>query len=258
MPSMHLQNVTSISEHPSSSSLLFNLHYVDLTKLVNVSIHFELQPIQKNLSYLLIYRFDRSPVFNRSMRLIDGWTLLCSASKTIQRFVWRWSFPLFEIGRMIVSTRISLEMSKPPVIIRSFLVFENWTLLKHWPRALTLHHQVHRRSPNDCLLLPTIDFVSLLLLVIISTTIISGDPMECESVSPLLPLSLSLSLTHVLNQVGPLSNQSHTQCFSTHLTRFTSGFTVLPAPVNWNYVFANADFLKNKTIYLTVIVVSSV
>ena len=28
---------------------------------------------------------------------------------------------------------------------------------------------------------------------------------------------------------------------------------MLPKPINWNYVFANADFAKNKTIYLTVI-----
>ena len=31
---------------------------------------------------------------------------------------------------------------------------------------------------------------------------------------------------------------------------------ILPAPTNWNYVFAHADFLQNKTIYLTVITVS--
>jgi hypothetical protein len=31
---------------------------------------------------------------------------------------------------------------------------------------------------------------------------------------------------------------------------------ILPAPINWNYVFANADFLKNKTIYLTIVCVS--
>ena len=55
--------------------------------------------------------------------------------------------------------------------------------------------------------------------------------------------------------VGPLTNFDQTQCYSTHLTKFTGGFQVLPAPINWNYVFANADFLKNKTIYLTVICV---
>ncbi len=57
-------------------------------------------------------------------------------------------------------------------------------------------------------------------------------------------------------QVGPLTNYNETQCFSTHLTSFAGGFMILPAPVNWNYVFANAGFLKNKTIYLTVICLS--
>jgi hypothetical protein len=56
--------------------------------------------------------------------------------------------------------------------------------------------------------------------------------------------------------VGPLTNYDQTQCFSTHLTSFAGGFVVLPAPINWNYVFANAAFMKNKTIYLTVICVS--
>jgi hypothetical protein len=31
---------------------------------------------------------------------------------------------------------------------------------------------------------------------------------------------------------------------------------VLSAPVNWAYVFVNASFLQNKTVYLTVICVS--
>ncbi len=57
-------------------------------------------------------------------------------------------------------------------------------------------------------------------------------------------------------KVGPLTNHYQTQCFSTHLTTFAGGFLVLPAPINWNYVFANADFAKNKTVYLTVICVS--
>ena len=56
--------------------------------------------------------------------------------------------------------------------------------------------------------------------------------------------------------VGPLTSFDQTHCLSSHLTKFTGGFQVLPAPINWNYVFANADFLKNKTIYLTVICVT--
>ena len=56
--------------------------------------------------------------------------------------------------------------------------------------------------------------------------------------------------------VGPLTNEEITQCFSTHLSTFAGGFAVLPTPINWNYVFANADFLRNQTIYLTVICVS--
>jgi hypothetical protein len=56
--------------------------------------------------------------------------------------------------------------------------------------------------------------------------------------------------------VGLLTNHYETQCFSTHLTTFASSFVVLPAPINCNYVFANADFLINKTVYLTVIYVS--
>lgn len=58
-------------------------------------------------------------------------------------------------------------------------------------------------------------------------------------------------------QVGPLTNHYQTQCFSTHLTTFAGGFIVLPEPINWNYVFANADFMKNKTVYITMIVMAT-
>ncbi len=53
-----------------------------------------------------------------------------------------------------------------------------------------------------------------------------------------------------------MTNFNKTQCFSTHLTTFAAGFVILPAPVNWNYVFANSDLSQNQIIYLTVICVS--
>ena len=74
---MFFQNVTSLDLHHQ----LFNLHHVDLTGMSDVSVHFEMHPLVNNLSYLLIYRFDHSPVLNTSLQQIDGWSLFCPASK---------------------------------------------------------------------------------------------------------------------------------------------------------------------------------
>ena len=49
------------------------------------------------------------------------------------------------------------------------------------------------------------------------------------------------------------TNLTHTHCVSNHLTTFAGGFIVLPAQINFNYVWANASFLQNPVIYSTVI-----
>lgn len=54
-----------------------------------------------------------------------------------------------------------------------------------------------------------------------------------------------------------MTNHRRTQCLSTHLSTFAAGFLVLPTAIDWKYVFANADFNKNRTVYLTIIVVIS-
>jgi polycystin 1L2 len=46
----------------------------------------------------------------------------------------------------------------------------------------------------------------------------------------------------------------HTHCSSNHLTYFAGGLMVMPNQINMQYVFANAAFAKNYTIYLTLIV----
>ena len=57
-------------------------------------------------------------------------------------------------------------------------------------------------------------------------------------------------------RVGSKTNVNETECYSSHLTRFAGGFIVLPEPINWNYVFVHADFVRNRTIYLTLICIS--
>ena len=45
-----------------------------------------------------------------------------------------------------------------------------------------------------------------------------------------------------------------THCTSNHLTSFAGGLVVIPSTINFQYVFANASFTQNLTIYLTIIV----
>lgn len=78
IPDMSIENVTLIDNRT-----FFNLHYVNITtsSAVSVSINLEMKPMNDNVSYLMIYRFDQSPQLNSSIRLIDGWTLFCSSSE---------------------------------------------------------------------------------------------------------------------------------------------------------------------------------
>ena len=54
-------------------------------------------------------------------------------------------------------------------------------------------------------------------------------------------------------EILPDSNITHAHCVSYHLTEFAGGFIVLPNKIDFNSVFANADFLKNPTVYAIVI-----
>jgi hypothetical protein len=72
---MNLQNVTSINS--TNQNLLFYLNYINITTSLSISIHFEIHPLNPNISYLFIYKYDQTPQLNSSINLIDGWTLFC-------------------------------------------------------------------------------------------------------------------------------------------------------------------------------------
>ena len=211
VPPMILQNVTASSLVAHAQT--FNLHYANLSAMTaSFSIHLQLRPMNSNLSYLLIYKFDQSPRLNSSITDIDGWTLLCSSDLHTyfldnQQTTGRRSI-IFGI-RQLTTTEAnrwctnSSSQGDPPRSDQPFRFTDNYELRLYTSGCYYL--DVDHRWRSDLL------------------------------------------------QVGPLTNLSQTQCLSSHLTTFAGGFLVLPTPINWNYVFANADFAKNKTIYLTVI-----
>jgi polycystin 1L2 len=45
-----------------------------------------------------------------------------------------------------------------------------------------------------------------------------------------------------------------TYCRANHLTSFGTGFFVVPNEINFDYIFANASFQDNLTIYIVVII----
>ncbi len=79
IPSMTLQNVTASNAAPHNQ--LFNLNFIDISNSLPISVHFEIHPLNINLGYLFIYKFDSSPILNSSVNKIDGWTLFCPSSK---------------------------------------------------------------------------------------------------------------------------------------------------------------------------------
>ena len=72
IPPMSRENVTDYQG--------FSFHSVDLTP--TSSIHLEMHPLNINLSFTFIYRFDRAPVLNASRPEIDGWAIFSPSSNT--------------------------------------------------------------------------------------------------------------------------------------------------------------------------------
>ncbi|CAF4173255.1 unnamed protein product, partial [Adineta steineri] len=217
IPSMVLQNVTSMNYTPHNQ--LFDFHYLNITSSLSISIHFEIQPLNISLAYLFIYKFDQLPQLNTSINNIDGWTLFCPLNLT------------------------------------------NETLYKYF-----IDNQ--QTSDHQSIIYGLRELNSTEMMNTCSNTSISSLPITDQrfNFTSNYQLRIYTSGCYYLDKnnqwksdgltVGPLTNHYETQCFSTHLTSFAGGFVILPESINWNYVFANADFMKNKTIYLTVICVS--
>ena len=71
----------------------------------------------------------------------------------------------------------------------------------------------------------------------------------------MLALPSSQYILYFSLQVGPNTTKDLTQCFTTHLTDFASTWIVPPTPLDFHYIFSNAGFLQNLTIYITTIVI---
>ena len=69
IPPMILQKVTTLNSTLHNQS--FHYHYMNITNSFSISAHIAFRPLNTNLTYLFIYKFDDVPQWNQS----DGWTI---------------------------------------------------------------------------------------------------------------------------------------------------------------------------------------
>ena len=216
IPPMALQNVTSINGSPHRQ--VFSMHFSNITTTLPISVHFEMRPLNPSLAYLFVYRFDSGPQVNSSVQLIDGWTSFCPSSLSATG-----------LHSYFIDNQQTLNHQSLIVGLRELSAAE---ITDACSNASAKKLPITDRRSN---------FSANYELRVYTSGCYYLDANNAWQVDGLV--------------VGSLTDHHQTRCTSTHLTSFAGGFIVLPAPVNWSYVFANADFAKNKTIYITLMVV---
>ena len=252
LPAFVRQNATDIRNQ------LFNLHFVNITQANHstaMSIHILVRPMNINQTYLFIYKLDGIPHLTRSAVNIDGWSPLCPQSKfhglvTQQSWSVKSHVDLNSDGEYVHFVDARHTMQRRSIIFGLREMNADAVADQCTNTSATLHPPVIVSSSNF-----TSDY-ELQVFTSACHYLDAQNNWKSDGVWVRLrdrrdaePGGISVF------QVGPKTNQHQTQCFSTHLTTFASGFSVLPTSLNWNYVFANAGFVRNKTIYIAVIIV---
>ena len=211
IPPMILQNVSSKFNNEQ-----FNYHYVNITSSFSISVHIEINPLDENISYLIVYQFDRLPKWND----YHQWKVLSPLNLT-KDGIYKY-FIDNEQTKDHQSVLFGIRQLKPNEI-HSFQTKSSSTT----------------NLPN---LNTKFNFTCDYDLRIYTSGCYYLDENENWKSDGLL--------------VGSETSFYQTQCYSKQLKTFSTSLTFFPKLIDWNYVFANADFLRNKTIYLTVISVS--
>ena len=179
-----------------------------------------MHPLNTTIAYLFIYKFDQTPQLNSSLNTIDGWTLFCPS-------------------RLTNESVYTYFLDNQQTLSHQSLIFglRELTSMEIFEYCSTNSSSNHLPITDE-----TFNFTSDYELRIYTSGCYYLDSNNNYQ---------SDGLT-----VGSLTNHYQTECFSTHLTSFAGGFIVLPSPINWSYVFTHLDFARNKTVYLTVIIIS--
>ena len=194
----------------------------------NQSIHIQIKPVNKSVSYLTLLKFGDNP-----------------------------SFQYYDIINFFCPTDLITENGNESY----YLLFANMSKVNAF-KGYVGFSIFEANSNSNCMnksSFNSIDYLSALS---------ARNQTNSSSFSSNFELRTYLSgcyytdpLTNKWSSYGMEilfdSNLTHAHCQTSHLTVFASGFIVLPNAINFNYVWSNASFLQNIVVYCTVITLVS-
>ena len=198
-----------------------------ITTKRNVSIHYHIKPNNKSLAYFTALKFRSNPYLNSTHFLFDLWNIFCPKDLRTES---NESFYVFFVNMShTIDYKGFVGFGVKELNEKEFKYFcqGNETNLTHY---LDRENRANLSSE------------------ISTRVILSG----CYYADKLTGIYSSYGM-----EILETTNTTHTQCKSNHLTQFAGGWLTVPSGINFDDVFAHASFLDNITIYMTVIVIST-
>ena len=209
----------------------------------NVSVHIQIRPDStnsKNLmttGYLLLLKFGDTPGLDVTTKYFDEWSIYCPSTDLLQEYNDSYYLFFMNISR-----------------VNSFNGYVGYSIRELNSTQLSMvdcNNKTDISALNT--IVNTIDFSSSSNI----STFTNNFYLRVYSAGCYyMDTTNNKWSTYGMEILGD-TNITHTHCQSNHLTSFAGGFVVLPNEINFNNVWANADFTKNPVIYITCIVLVS-
>jgi hypothetical protein len=209
----------------------------------NSSLHVQIKPDNLNPSiismvgYLFLLKFGDNPVLSSTTKYFDEWSIYCPSTDLIPEY--NESYYLFFMNM----TRVN-----------SFNGYVGYSLRELNSTQLSMINCSNKTDISAMnTIINTLDFSTSSNMSLFTNNFwLRVYSAGCYY----MDTATNKWSTFGMEILGD-TNITHTHCQSNHLTSFAGGFVVLPNEINFNNVWANADFTKNPVIYATCIALVS-
>jgi hypothetical protein len=250
------QNITNLSDYfyfgiprknkiPSFKQLIYNTNYTnDPNNLLtldgfiipnnNVSIHYQLKPNNNlTIGYFIVLKFGSNPYLNKTIKSFDIFQIFCPSLNDLTNENNESFYTLFANMSNTINFKGFIGIGIKQLSTNEFI---NYCSTNNNNNRYSIDKIDNKNKVNFTNNISVRVFLSGCYYINKTTGLYSSYGMEVLSTS----------------------NTTYTQCISNHLTEFASGWIVIPNDIDFDYVWSNASFIKNMTIYITVIVISTI